>query len=207
MINLPEIFHAPVLSSSFPKEAKDSYVAPTVVYKLDETIHSELFNYTNFVKNLNLNDFVKDPTILPCKCVDSVFKDPFHEHIICGDLSIIENIKLRELFKKGPQYREPVTINFDTPKNDILLAIDTLVTKWSKKHRIHKRLFDSWKFSFSSLLDNRIDKLKNTTKIRTRFPLLKQHSIKNQLKDLHSRYVITPIDKASNNVAFICKRH
>ena len=207
MINLPEIFHAPVLSSSFPKEAKDSYVAPTVVYKLDETIHSELFNYTNFVKNLNLNDFVKDPNILPCKCVDSVFKDPFHEHIICGDLSIIENIKLRELFKKGPQYREPVTINFDTPKNDILLAIDTLVTKWSKKHRIHKRLFDSWKFSFSSLLDDRIDKLKNTTKIRTRFPLLKQHSIKNQLKDLHSRYVITPIDKASNNVAFICKRH
>jgi hypothetical protein len=207
MINLPEIFHAPVLSSSFPKEAKDSYVAPTVVYKLDETIHSELFNYTNFVKNLNLNDFVKDPTTLPCKCTDSVFKDPFHEHIICGDLSIVENNKLRELFKKGPQYREPVTINFDTPKNEILSAIDTLILKWSKKHCIHKRLFDSWKFSFSSLLENRIDKLKHSTMIKTRFPLLKQHSVKNQLKDLHSRYVITPIDKASNNVAFICKRY
>ena len=65
MINLPEILHAPTLSSNFPKEAKNPYVAPTVVYKLNDTIHSQLFNYTTFVKNLNLNEFLKDPTILP----------------------------------------------------------------------------------------------------------------------------------------------
>ena len=65
MINLTEILHAPILSSNFPKEDKEPYVAPTVVYKLNDTIHSQLFNYSTFVKNLNLNEFLKDPTILP----------------------------------------------------------------------------------------------------------------------------------------------
>ena len=86
-------------------------------------------------------------------------------------------------------------------------AIDSLILKWSKKHQLHKNLFDNWKFSFSELLEKRICRLNMSTKPKPCFPLLKKHSIKNQLKDLHSKYVITPIDKASNNVAFICKRY
>ena len=36
--------------------------------------------------------------------------------------------------------------------------------------------------------------------------MLQQTPIKNSLKYLHSKFVIAPIDKASNNVSFICKR-
>ena len=207
MINLPEILHSSALSSTFPYEAKETYVVPTVVYKLNDTIHSQLFNYTSFVKNLDLDTFLKDPTTLPCQCSNSDFKDSFHGHVICGDLSIVEHKKLRELFQKGPQYREPVTINFDTPKNDIMSAIKELIIKWSKKYKIHKTLFDDWLMTFSDLLNKRINRLIKTIDIKPYFPLLKKHVIKNQLKDLHSKYVITPIDKASNNVAFICKRY
>ena len=32
-------------------------------------------------------------------------------------------------------------------------------------------------------------------------------TVTGDLKELQDKYVITPIDKASNNIAFICKRH
>ena len=37
-------------------------------------------------------------------------------------------------------------------------------------------------------------------------PLLKQTAVSEALNKLQSLYVITPIDKASKNIAFICKR-
>ena len=53
----------------------------------------------------------------------------------------------------------------------------------------------------------RIKEIQESVVIKPYFPLLQKHSIKKQLENLHTKYVITPIDKASNNVAFICKRH
>ena len=79
--NLPEILHSSALSTSFPILAKEAYVLPTVVYKLNDTIHSELFNYTGFIKNLNLDTFLKERSTLPCDCSNSDFKDNFHNHI------------------------------------------------------------------------------------------------------------------------------
>ena len=36
--------------------------------------------------------------------------------------------------------------------------------------------------------------------------MLRDHGAKSALKELHKKYVIIPIDKATNNIAFICKR-
>ena len=134
MINLSKVLHSPILSSSFPPNLPKSakYVAPTVVYKLGETIYSKLFNYKQFIKDLNLNDFLNDRGTIPCECSNSNFKDSFHNHVISGDLSIIDDIKLRELFQKGPQFREPVTIDFEKSKNEIRTSVKSLVKKWRK---------------------------------------------------------------------------
>ena len=35
-----------------------------------------------------------------CDCADSSFCDPYHKHIIRGDLQIIKNNKLRKLLTK-----------------------------------------------------------------------------------------------------------
>lgn len=74
------------------------------------------------------------------------------------------------------------------------------------KYRLSLKHFDSWRNLFIENLGNRIKQLERTLKVEQRSPLLKQSCIKNCLRDLHSKYVITPIDKASNNVALICKR-
>ena len=48
-----------------------------------------------------------------CTCNTSKFCDPFHKHIVTGDLNVIENRDLRHLLMKGPNYREPCLINWN----------------------------------------------------------------------------------------------
>ena len=44
-------------------------------------------------------------------------------------------------------------------------------------------------------------KVPSTTK-----PVLEDEEVQSALTELHSKFVVVPIDKASNNVAIICKR-
>ena len=129
MINLPRLLHSPTLLSSFPKQA-GTYEVPTVVYKLEDSICSKIFNFNKFIKALDLDTFLQDETILPCNCEGSIFTDSHHKHIITGDLRLVTNNKLRKLLVKGPKYREPVTIDFDKAKEEIIASIDIVIDRW-----------------------------------------------------------------------------
>ena len=48
--------------------------------------------------------------------------------------------------------------------------------------------------------------LKRKFKFRKVNPILKTAEVKEYLEDLHSKFVVVPIDKASNNVSVICKK-
>ena len=43
---------------------------------------------------------------------DKSFINDHYGHIVTGNLSIVENIKLRAFIKKGPKYREPKQLDF-----------------------------------------------------------------------------------------------
>ena len=59
---------------------------PSIVYSLANPIRSRLFNYKDFVQNLNIEEFVSDNTSLPCHCEESPFADGHHHHVIIDDL-------------------------------------------------------------------------------------------------------------------------
>ena len=182
---------------------KRSYTAPTVIYKLSPTIRSNLFNYKKFVNELDLN---KDMDSIPCNCANSPFIDNFHGHIVSGNLKIIPNPELEAIFLKGPQYREPITIDLDAAVEEIKNGIKNLIDIWSVKYSVSSKHFDCWKYTFFDLLDTRIASLTTSLKVKQCNSKFDKISIKNCLKDLHTKYIITPIDKAANNVSFICKR-
>ena len=48
-----------------------------------------------------------------CNCHSPSFKDTHHNNIVTGDLRFIENVELRRLLSKGPNYREPRSINWN----------------------------------------------------------------------------------------------
>ena len=68
-------------------------------------------------------------------------------------------------------------------------------------------LFLEWKTSIVDTLKNKITALKTKVRpVKTSLGL-KSREVSSALETLQSNFVIVPIDKASNNVAFICKRY
>jgi len=203
-INVQKIFHDKDVSSLLPHDLKNN--TPVVVYKLTETIHAKLFNYKKFVQSIDIDSFLIDDSILPCECQNSPFQDQDHNHIITGNLEIIENHKLRNLISKGPKYREPVKFSIKAAKEEILKGLDDCIYAWSKREGIPLATFNDWKEMIRQKIDDRVAALvhRNARYTRSAF---KDTTVKKCLSDLHDKYVMVPIDKAANNVAFICKRY
>ena len=63
---------------------------------------------------------------------DKFFYEP-HDHVIAGDLRVIENAKLRELGAKGPKYREPNRVNWKATETMFLESIDLYAKKLVQK--------------------------------------------------------------------------
>ena len=75
----------------------------------------------------------------------SSFCDPHHKYIIIGDLRIIENKKFRNLPTKGPNCREPWTINFSKASVEINIAVDTCIEVMALKTMYTASKFTPWK--------------------------------------------------------------
>ena len=97
------------------------------------------------MKDLNLEAFDDENSILPCECEGS---DSHHKHIVSGDVnSIVTNVQLKYLFLKGPQYREPVSIDMKKAMDEIIVSIDRLIKQWSGSKKIDRLVFEDWKYT------------------------------------------------------------
>jgi len=127
-------------------------------------------------------------------------------HIITGDLRIIENHKLRYLFSKGPNYREAKTFNLTKCKESVIISLDVTIIKLAEKYKLDRNIFTTCRNKIISKINARIAILCNRVTPQSTKPVLKDPTVKTYLDDLHKKFVIVPIDKASNNVSIICKR-
>ena len=63
-----------------------------------------------------------------------------------GDLDNVDNVKLKELICKGPKYREPCTINFDSALDEIREQLDAYKEDYCIKNKnVLKVVFEPWK--------------------------------------------------------------
>ena len=202
-INIHKILKNKEVLNSLPSHlVKDS---PTVVYQLSDTVRSKLFNYKKFVQDIDVDSFIDNPDILPCDCDHSPFVNHDHGHIISGNLNIVSDHNLRKLISKGPKYREPSPFSYKQAKEDIINGIDECIHNWSTKSGTSKSAFLGWKSMISHLIDLQTTSLRRGKKCKQ--SIFRNHETKHCLAELQSKYVMVPIDKASNNVAFICKRY
>ncbi|KAK3108676.1 hypothetical protein FSP39_013170 [Pinctada imbricata] len=126
-------------------------------------------------------------------------------HVITGDLSIVKDDKLRELFKKGPKYREGVSFTWNQNVKIIMDSCEEYARRWAKKEDVQLDTLSEWITSIRGLLLSRINRLKST--VNTRFEsIFKDPDVITELTYLNEHYVITPADKASNNYTFACKK-
>ena len=180
---------------------------PSIVYNLSSTIRSKIFNYRETVNDIDVNDQLTYGTKIPnCDCHNSPFVDSDHGHIVTGDLRIIENHHLRQLISKGPNYREPRNINWKKCKEAVENGTDTFANTLSAKYDLRYIDIVPWRNKVLQKVDAKIAFLKRKMKYRKVNPVLQQTEVIEYLRDLHSKFVLVPIDKAANNVSIICKR-
>ncbi len=204
LINIHNILKDKNSISSLPHEIKSD--PPTAVYKLSNSIRSKIFNYKQFVQDLDVDAFIADPNILPCSCHNSPFLNRDHNHIITGNLDIVTDSKLRGLLAKGPKYREPLPFSYIKARAEIVVGLDNSINAWSDKYKVPKSSFLEWKNTILSKIDDKIASLNPPNRKKNHHSVLKIQTSRQCLDDLQSKFVLVPIDKAANNIAFVCQR-
>lgn len=208
LIQLKKILRSPEVISKLPQQLQTEE-PPSVVYNLSRTIRTSIFNYKQTVSSINVNDHLTYGTNLPsCDCHNSPFIDRDHNHIITGDLRLIENQHLRKLISKGPNYREPRTLNLKKCRETIENGTEICTNNLLKgDHNLSPEHLIPWRDEILRKVDAKIALLKRKIKFQKANPILKRPEVVDYLENLHKTFVLVPIDKAANNIAIICKRY
>ena len=204
-VNLSSILHQSEVLEAVPSVAK-AFKTPTIVYTLDSPTGSKIFNFNKFVASLDVDHVLQNPTSLPCRCAESPFIDNHHGHIITGDLRIIKNNQLRKLFAKGPKYRERKLVNWRLTEENLINAVKDYAQSWCDKQKFSIKVLKPWICVVSDKIRTKISALKEKTPFDTNKQVLKSTECLQALENLHEQFVVVPIDKASSNIALVCKR-
>ena len=112
-------------------------------------------NYNKILKstgNLSYGDIQS----LSCECADSVFKNPNFDHVITGDLNIIQETDLRKLCSFGTKFRDIPRFNLGSIKEKFRNNCKTLISKISKKFKIPHSALKQWKKCIISNFDEKL---------------------------------------------------
>ena len=183
--------------------------SPSVVYSLCNTIRNKILNYKDTVQNIDTNDVETFGTGLQtCNCSSSEFVDHNHGHVVTGDLRIIQNKHLRELIQKGPNFREPRTINWRHSREKIEEGLDICSSRYRTVGiDLTEEDMIPWKTEVLRKVDDKIRLLRRKMKFQKSNPVLRRPEVVEYLKQLHENFVLVSIDKAGNNIAIVCKKY
>ena len=205
-INLSGIIRSPSVQAKIPGYFLDQE-PPIIGYRYNPSIAGLIFNYK---KALDPNYMASiDTSNIACNCINSIYKDPHHGHIVTGDLGLVQNETLRNILKKGPKYRLPRKINWAKNRENILEFLENYSVKWIGKEKkgsgdrnMNQNCLKEWRDEVLRLVDKRITKGKANARGQSHYI---KGIVKEELDRLHEKYVLTPADKAQNNILFTCK--
>jgi hypothetical protein len=174
---------------------------PNVLFQRSANIGSTVFNYKNTVHNVVTDDWKSDNSNT-CDCSMSVFNDPHHGHIVTGNLKVIENKQLRKLLCLGPEKQK---IRWHSFFKNVKTVLREYIVDWAKREQVDVQLLKEWETKVLEDINRTIQRLKKRSK-KTKKMILKSPTILKQLEELQEKFVFVRTDKASNNIAIICKK-
>jgi len=198
-LRLKQILQTEDLKKEFP--LKQTY--PTLSYRLLQPLSVRVCNHRSFVEGLDLNNV----DMLPCVCNEPEYRgfvNNHYGHIITGDLNILKNNTLRELFAYGSKYRFNWKLNKGKFFEQITIDIQSYISRVSFQNKTPASSFTAWRtkvlLKFKEVINNaKFHYQRGSLDISL-------GEFRELLKDIQLAFVIVTIDKASNNFAFICQR-
>jgi hypothetical protein len=89
-------------------------------------------------------------------------------------------------------------------------AVEDYARRWIKREVVDQdpelESLSDWVRTIRSLVQGRIHKLKKCVDSRPKSVFKDQEAVK-RISCLRDKYVIVPVDKASNNIVFVCKSY
>ena len=185
-----------------PRNLADKF-SIKLIYKFSKTIGSKILNYNESLKSVGTVSY-EDITQMSCDCQSSPFKNEVFGHVITGNLDIIEDERLRELCAYGAKFRENPFLNIDNIKKLVMKSFDNLKSRVARKLSISASILRDWRNGFEKIFNDKL--MACSVRCNYRLPTLSNINSKNELARLKDNYIITVVDKASNNFAFTCKK-
>ena len=215
-IDFSKLFNDPVIHKLFPskklsaKYSKDTF-SFSCSFKQSKSIRHSICNYRPSILEYDNNSILNNDNIntsndsnISCNChLYSEFIDNDVGHVITGDVNIVKNKKLRNLFKKGYNYIESTFRNKAEIIKSLNIDVSNYICKISNKFSINVRFFDEWK----DALFRKVSSIVNSLKLSNRRSVTIIKSESNDLNKLKEHFIMTGVDKAKNNISFICKKY
>ena len=203
MIDLPGILHNKKFLRIVPSFVQ--HIEPPIVsYSYTKSIRNIIFNHKTVIKDI---DFGMGTSNMTCSCSSSRFLYTPANHVITGNLHIVINTELRNLINKGPSFPEQNNINWLLNRNLCLEANRKYKIMWARRENVDIHVLDEWEHTVGNHVENRIKTLSNKNIHKRKKKILKKRRYQECLKKLHDKYVLVPVDTASNNVVVICNKH
>ena len=180
---------------------------PTVVYTYSEPLSTRIFNYSDTFKNSDMQSFINNfmiNTSPSCECHSSLFKDPYHNHIVTGNLEIISHPGLRSLFSLGANFKPVPKLKIPNVLSSLQSDFKSCIEVWSNKLNIPSITFQPLLNYFTDHCNSRLSFFQPNYS-HSYSSSLNDNELKQELKMLQDKFVITPIDKAPNNIGLTCK--
>ena len=202
-LNFSNILNQKSVQSNIPPYFQNKE-SPCISYSYTRSVASKIFNYKRSLQQIDFNSLSQNP--LPCTCPGSEFLYAPCSHVVTGDISIVQNDKLRDLLRKGPKFREPVSFSWHQNFDIIMDACEAYARQWAKRDDVELDTLSEWIKSIGEVVKRNIRRLKHSVNTGSE-SIFRDPDVVRELSRLHENFVIVPADKASNNYTFVCKRH
>ena len=202
MVDLPRILNSKKVGAAIPNYLKGP--PPIVSYTYTRTIGGKIFNNRRAVEELDVENGTEG---MQCSCSSSEYKYDLCGHVLTGDLSIIRDVKLRNLIRKGPVFREQNNIDWEVNLKNCKASVSKYVKKWARIASVDRQVLRDWEETVHECIEQRVRCLKQRHVNRRKKHVLKNRVHLDYLNKLHENYVLVPTDKAANNVIVVCKKY
>ena len=157
-VNLPSILRSKSVIEAVPTYFKEKELL-IISYTYTKAIASKIFNFSSTLSDLDYHQFHNNPSQCECNSSSHLYKP--YGHVITGNLSIIQNSKLRYLIiDKGPKYREPCKVDWDKNFSLLCEAVDQYALQWAKREMVELSVLSSWNEMVKGQIEERNSKLK-----------------------------------------------
>ena len=175
-------------------------------YAYDCSIGLRFCTHTKLLKNLQANQLQLELS-KSCHCQNE-FADFLYApagHVITGDVRVVRNSQLRSIMSLGANYRLPKGVDADVVRDTAYEAVQALISKLPRSLKIAKANIDEFSARAYSIIDRRVQSLLFN---RRHFePSTNLAAVFKAHRRLSEDFVVTTVDKASNNFVFICKKY